>query len=153
MSACELCEQEGGRVVVSGSGWRLVRVLDDYFPAFYRVISTLHTTEFSDLDAQGRTECMELVASVEREMRLALKPTKINLASLGNVVPHLHWHVVARFDWDTHFPHPIWAAPQRDPQHERLSWLRAALEPLDQALALTACWNAHAVGQGIGESQ
>ena len=47
---------------------------------------------------------MGAVSSVERVLRDALAPTKINLASLGNVVPHLHWHVIARFDWDSHFP-------------------------------------------------
>ena len=135
MSACELCEKEGGQVVVRGPRWRLVRVLDEYFPAFYRLIWAPHVAELSDLDAPSRIECMELVACVEREMRWALHPTKINLASLGNLVPHLHWHLVARFDWDTHFPQPIWATPQRHPQHERLSQLRAHLELLDQVLA------------------
>jgi diadenosine tetraphosphate (Ap4A) HIT family hydrolase len=47
-------------------------------------------------------------------LRDTLAPTKVNLATLGNVVPHLHWHVIARFDWDSHFPAPVWAAPQRD---------------------------------------
>ena len=41
-------------------------------------------------------------------------PAKINLASLGNVVPHLHWHVIARYEWDSHFPAPVWAHPQRE---------------------------------------
>ena len=40
-------------------------------------------------------------------------PTKVNIAALGNMVPHLHWHVIARFDWDSHFPAPVWAAAQR----------------------------------------
>jgi diadenosine tetraphosphate (Ap4A) HIT family hydrolase len=46
-------------------------------------------------------------------MREHLRPEKINLASLGNQVPHLHWHVIARFSDDAHFPGPIWASPQR----------------------------------------
>jgi diadenosine tetraphosphate (Ap4A) HIT family hydrolase len=136
MSAeCELCQQEGGKLVVPGPRWRVVRVLDELFPAFYRVIWTAHVAEFSDLGPEHRSECLEVVVRVEQEIRRALKPTKINLASLGNMVPHLHWHVVARFDWDTHFPHPVWASRQREPQAERLAAMRAALEPLDQAMA------------------
>ncbi len=143
IQACELCQQAGGLLVSQGSRWRLVRVLDDRFPAFYRVIWSTHVAEFSDLSAEDQRECMNVVSRVEREMRAALHPTKINLASLGNVVPHLHWHVVARFDWDSHFPQPIWAAPQRDVLPERLAQLRAALSALDQTLA-SAC-----TGEGL----
>ena len=46
--------------------------------------------------------------------REVLRPDKINLASLGNVVPHLHWHVIPRFADDRHFPAPVWATPQRE---------------------------------------
>jgi diadenosine tetraphosphate (Ap4A) HIT family hydrolase len=42
-----------------------------------------------------------------------MNPDKINLASLGNVVPHLHWHVIPRFADDAHFPSPVWAQAQR----------------------------------------
>jgi len=53
---------------------------------------------------------MATVLAVERVLREQLKPDKINLASLGNVVPHLHWHVIPRWTDDSHFPDPIWAA-------------------------------------------
>jgi diadenosine tetraphosphate (Ap4A) HIT family hydrolase len=61
------------------------------------------------------------VAVVEQCLRDALSPAKINLAALGNMVPHLHWHVIARFDWDSRFPSPVWAAAQRpaDPPREQ----------------------------------
>ena len=51
---------------------------------------------------------MGVVAQVEQALRQHLQRTKINLAALGNLVPHLHWHVIARFDWDSHFPAPVW---------------------------------------------
>ena len=57
--------------------------------------------EFTDLAPAERAECMEAVAAVERVLREQLAPTKVNLASLGNLTPHLHWHVIARFDWDS----------------------------------------------------
>ena len=56
----------------------------------------------------------ELVFVVEHLLRELLAPEKINLASLGNVVPHLHWHVIPRFTDDPHFPHSIWSASVRE---------------------------------------
>ena len=57
---------------------------------------------------------MDVVCALEQVLITALQPTKINLAALGNVVPHLHWHVIARFEADSHFPQPVWGAPQRE---------------------------------------
>ena len=110
---CELCEQPGGLLVHQDREWRVVRVADANFPAFYRLIWQAHVAEFSQLDTLHRQRCMEAVCTVEGVLRQSLAPTKINLASLGNAVPHLHWHVIARFDWDSHFPQPIWGQAQR----------------------------------------
>ena len=145
--ACELCQQDGGLLIIQGPGWRLIRALDENFPAFYRVVWSAHVAEFSELSPQDQVACMGVVSLVESELRRALNPTKMNLASLGNVVPHLHWHVVARFDWDTHFPNPIWGAPQRSPCTERLAELKAALPSLDQTLA-RACAEAGQLPNG-----
>ena len=94
---------------------RVVRTDEGGFCAFYRVIWNAHVPEFSDLSATDRAHCMDAVALVEQALRAELSPLKINLASLGNAVPHLHWHVIARFDWDSHYPAPVWAAPRREP--------------------------------------
>jgi diadenosine tetraphosphate (Ap4A) HIT family hydrolase len=56
---------------------------------------------------------MDVVFATERALRRIMQPDKINLASLGNVVPHLHWHVIPRWRDDSHFPAPIWAAATR----------------------------------------
>jgi len=133
--ACILCATEGGLPILRGSAWRLVRVEDaPGFPAFYRVIWNAHVAEWSDLDAGARSDCLEAVTTVERVLRQRLAPTKINLASLGNVVPHLHWHVVARFDWDSHFPAPLWAAAVRPMDVRRHEALVANLPSVDEAL-------------------
>jgi diadenosine tetraphosphate (Ap4A) HIT family hydrolase len=55
-----------------------------------------------------------------------VRPDKINLASLGNVVPHLHWHVIPRWRDDSHFPAPIWATAKRA--------VPARLQPTDAQL-------------------
>jgi diadenosine tetraphosphate (Ap4A) HIT family hydrolase len=56
---------------------------------------------------------MAVVFATEEILRETLQPAKINLASLGNQVPHLHWHIIPRFTDDAHFPDPVWAARKR----------------------------------------
>ena len=57
---------------------------------------------------------MDVVFAVEAAVREAMQPHKMNLASLGNMTPHVHWHVIPRYRDDRHFPHPVWSAPQRE---------------------------------------
>jgi diadenosine tetraphosphate (Ap4A) HIT family hydrolase len=69
----------------------------------------------TDLAPAERTRLMEAVFATEAALRALLRPDKINLASLGNVTSHLHWHVIPRYRDDRHFPGPIWGEPSRDP--------------------------------------
>ena len=101
-------------MVWQGAHLRVIRADEAGFPAFYRVVWQGHVAEFSDLSPAERQHCMDAVVVVESALREFLQPTKINLAALGNVVPHLHWHVIARFQGDSHFPAPVWAAAVRD---------------------------------------
>jgi diadenosine tetraphosphate (Ap4A) HIT family hydrolase len=78
------------------------------------VIWEAHVREMTDLAESDRMHLMSLVFAVEAALRALLDPEKVNLASLGNLVPHVHWHVVPRFDDDSHFPQPVWGARQRD---------------------------------------
>lgn len=134
---CPLCRDAGGLPILQSRDWRVVRVVDDGFPAFYRLIWQSHVAEFSDLAPQARQDCMAAVTAIERVLREALRPTKINLATLGNVVPHLHWHVLARFDWDSHFPNPIWGAPLRSlAEGDAEARLAVSLAELDSRVLL-----------------
>ncbi len=136
---CPLCDGDGGLVVARTPKFRVVRVIDGdearRFPAFYRLIWAEHVAEFSDLPVTDRHACMDAVTEIERVLRSLLAPTKINIASLGNVVPHLHWHVIARFDWDGHFPAPVWAAAQRELTTEAAARLQLPLQRVDEAVA------------------
>lgn len=109
---CELCQHAGGTIVWQDDQCRIVRVVGpegaDY-PGFCRVIWQEHVREMSDLSGFGRKHLMALVFATEAALRKLYAPAKINLASLGNLVPHLHWHVIPRFVDDPHFPMPIWA--------------------------------------------
>jgi diadenosine tetraphosphate (Ap4A) HIT family hydrolase len=131
---CPLCEECGGHLVYENALLRVVRVEDARFPAFYRVIWQAHVAEWTDLPSGQRSALMQTVAKVETVLRQCLQPTKINLASLGNVVPHLHWHVVARFNWDSHFPEPIWGQAQRQPDPTALQALKNSCATLDAAM-------------------
>lgn len=109
---CVLCHPQNEELVFAHPAFRVIRAHEAGFPAFYRVIWRSHVAEWSDLTAPERVACMDVVVLVEQALREVLTPTKVNLATLGNVVPHLHWHVIARFEWDSHFPAPVWAAAQ-----------------------------------------
>lgn len=131
---CILCAQPGGQLIWQGENLRLIRADEAGFPAFYRIVWSSHVAEFSDLGAAQRQHCMEAVALVEQVLRQQLQPTKINLATLGNVVPHLHWHIIARYDWDSHFPAPVWASAQRPRDSAREAAVVAQLPMVDAAL-------------------
>ncbi|EHN66585.1 MULTISPECIES: HIT family protein [Comamonas] len=131
---CPLCTADGGALVWRGDKLRVIRAAEQGFPAFYRVVWNDHAAEFSDLSATDRIVCMDAVALVERVLREQLAPTKINLAALGNMVAHLHWHVIARYDWDSHFPASVWAAAQRERNEEREAEIARQLPQVDEVL-------------------
>ncbi len=116
--SCPLCDGAGGEVLWQDDFCRVVLVGDtpDY-PGFCRVILNAHQAEMTDLDPAGRARLMDVVWQVESALREVMRPDKINLASLGNVVPHLHWHVIPRFADDPHFPNAVWGAQQRSMPH------------------------------------
>jgi diadenosine tetraphosphate (Ap4A) HIT family hydrolase len=113
---CELCESAGGKVLWSDGFCRVVRVEDADYPGFCRVILEQHVKEMTDLPPAGRERLMRVVFAAEAALREISRPDKVNLASLGNVTAHLHWHVIPRWRDDRHFPAPIWAAAQAPPR-------------------------------------
>lgn len=114
MSACPLCAAQGETVLWRDARLRVILARDPDYPGFCRIIWNTHVREMTDLDDADRSYFMKAVFSVERVLREMLAPTKINLASLGNQVPHLHWHAIPRFTDDAHFPDPVWAPRVRD---------------------------------------
>ena len=128
--SCELCDGDAGEVLWRDTRCRVVWVDEAGYPGFCRAIWNGHVKEMTDLRQDERSHFMRVVLALEAAVREVIVPDKINLASLGNVTPHLHWHVVARFRDDAHFPNPIWGAalrpaPARGPAP--VSALRAAL--------------------------
>ena len=125
---CPLCKTDGEDILFSNALYRIVAVNDPSWPGFCRVILNRHAAEMTDLPIEDRSTLMKAVCVVESALRDLMQPTKINLASLGNVVPHVHWHVIPRWSDDTHFPDPIWAPAIRpastvrgEPDHAALA--------------------------------
>jgi diadenosine tetraphosphate (Ap4A) HIT family hydrolase len=114
---CPLCETPGGTVLWQDDFCRVVQVDEPDYPGFLRVILNRHVREMTDLVPEERSRLMMMVCKAEQAVRDVMRPDKINLASLGNVVPHLHWHVIPRFADDPHFPNPVWGAKLRDTPH------------------------------------
>jgi diadenosine tetraphosphate (Ap4A) HIT family hydrolase len=113
---CPLCQPEAQSVLVLRPGWRIIDAADPLFPGFTRVIWHRHVKEMTDLSPNERKELMGVVFAVEQIMRDTLAPDKINLACLGNQVPHLHWHIIARWKNDPTFPGSVWSPV--NPGHE-----------------------------------
>ncbi len=132
---CPLCESDGGELVWRDERARVILVEHERFPGFCRVVWNGHVAEQTDLSGDDQAWLMRLVARVERAVRETMMPDKVNLAAFGNMVPHLHWHIIPRYRWDTHFPEAVWAPPQREPDAARLAALAGRLPALRTALA------------------
>lgn len=134
--ACELCAKPGGVVLWQSADCRVIRVDDPCYPGFCRVIWTEHVREMTDLAPEARSYLMQVVFAVESVVRRLFSPQKINLASFGNMVPHVHWHVIPRWSDDRHFPEPVWGAVQREGIADRPQVSDGDLaQALSQALA------------------
>lgn len=112
---CPLCTPANEEAIVwRDAVCRVIEADEPDYPGYCRVIWNAHVREMSDLAAEDRARLIAVVCAVEETLCAVLRPTKINLASLGNQVPHLHWHVIPRFEDDCNFPDSIWA-PRRRP--------------------------------------
>lgn len=131
---CSLCHAVGGALVCRNSLLRAVIVDDADLPGFVRVIVNEHVKEMTDLDVAARLELLRVVLAAEEAIRETFEPLKVNLASLGNAVPHVHWHVVARFADDAFYPQSIWGVRQRDTPAEILAQRRTLLPILRERL-------------------
>ncbi|MBK9522567.1 MAG: HIT family protein [Rhodocyclaceae bacterium] len=110
---CTFCTSVGGELIWRDRHCRVIRVEGSEqadFPGFCRVIWNEHCTEMTDLSPGDSQYLMAVVFAVERAIRRLVQPDKINLASLGNMVAHVHWHIIPRWRNDSHYPRPIWGA-------------------------------------------
>ena len=131
---CELCEL-AAPAAWAGEKFSVIVVDDANYPGFCRVIWHDHVREMSDLSADDRSLINDAVFQVEAAVREVMQPLKVNVASLGNVVPHLHWHIIPRYADDAHFPAPVWAQAVRATEPAILAARRALRDQLGAAIA------------------
>ena len=109
MTNCTLCQTTGGQLLWENDQIRVIDARDHQYPGFTRVIWKAHVAEMTDLSPADQLTLMQAVLQVEMIQRRILQPHKVNLAAFGNMVPHLHWHIIPRWRDDVHFPQPVWA--------------------------------------------
>jgi diadenosine tetraphosphate (Ap4A) HIT family hydrolase len=133
VAGCELCELALNRVVANDK-FAVILVDDANYPGFARVIWNEHVREMSDLADEDRLLVNDAVWKVEQAVREVMQPLKVNVASLGNVVPHLHWHIIPRYADDAHFPAPVWAQAARVTDPAVLEGRRALVPELAKVI-------------------
>ncbi|WP_370107627.1 HIT family protein [Nocardioides sp.] len=132
---CVLCSV-ATPIVWQDDAWRLVRTTQRGWPVYYQLILNDHVSEMTDLANGDRERCFQLMWHVESTVRDIFRPDKMNIASLGNMVPHLHWHFIGRYAWDPTFPGSFWQEEELRPLDEsREALLLAAVENSDEAIA------------------
>ena len=113
MTNCALCKEElkpeEGQLIWRGDDCRAILVNEPDLPGFCRVIWNHHVAEMTDLTPGEREHLMTLVFAVEEVVRHVMCPDKVNIAALGNMVPHIHWHVIPRYQDDAFFPGSVWS--------------------------------------------
>jgi diadenosine tetraphosphate (Ap4A) HIT family hydrolase len=135
--ACDLCNllaAPGNALIWADERVSVVAVDEPEYPGFTRVVWNAHVKEMTDLPAEDRVHIMNVVWAVESAQRQVFAPEKINLASFGNMTPHVHWHVIPRYRDDAHFPNPTWAVAERASSAEVLAARRALLPALHAAI-------------------
>lgn len=111
---CPLCDRSRWHVLWEDEALFVIDAAEKDWPGFIRVVTKDHVKEMSELSREARHHLMDVVNVVETAVLDFMKPSKVNLAQLGNMVPHVHWHVIARFSDDATFPDAIWATKKRE---------------------------------------
>ena len=87
---------------------------EEFEVPWLKIFAKKNCKEFSECDEKTKKEIFKALELIEKEMIRYFKPDKINIASFGNYVPKVHWHIQARFKNDSYFPEPVWRKRQRE---------------------------------------
>jgi len=109
---CPLCNPQNENVIIKNALFRVILV--DEIPGFVRIILNKHIKEFTDLEYNEYERVFRAIYLIEKIIKETIKPDKINVASLGNYVPHLHIHIIPRYEDDSWWPDSIWSNKHRE---------------------------------------
>lgn len=124
---CQLCQRQNYQqnIIYENENFVILFVLEQNFYPLLRIICKNHYKELSDLPDDLRKELFDLINKCEniflQTTAISPKPDKINIASLGNYVPHLHFHIIARWQNDLHFPDSIWSQQNKNKTELKIS--------------------------------
>lgn len=79
-----------------------------------KIFTNKEIKEFSQCDSETKLEIFRCLDVIEKQMLKYFDVKKINIASFGNYMPHVHFHIMARFEEDSYFPEPMWGKIQRE---------------------------------------
>lgn len=136
MHDCQMCQRwddDAELRIVEMQHSYVILNRDQFFPGYTLLFTKEHVTELFYLDSSVRSGLMEEVSRVARALYGIFSPAKINYELLGNMVPHIHWHIVPRFASEPLWPRPIWAEPHDelilapDEYLQRITMIRSAL--------------------------
>jgi len=130
MADCPLCADpsKGMTLIADGAITRAYLQPSASFRGYCILVLKRHAVELDDLSAEERTALIEDIARVAHAIRAVCRPAKINYEILGNVVPHVHVHIIPRYTTDPTWDRAAWfALPDADslPEDE---YLRLAQE-------------------------
>lgn len=95
----------------------LIRIeIEESEVPWLKIFTQVERREFSECSVDEKSAIIEALDVIEKEMLDYYQPIKINIASFGNYVPLVHWHIMARFKEDSFFPEPMWGKKQREGQ-------------------------------------
>lgn len=134
VAVCPLCAHDGGTLLWREPRLRVILADEPDYPGYTRVVWNHHVAEMTDLAPADRERLMRVVFLVETMQREHLRPDKVNLAALGNMVPHLHWHIIPRRYTDPAFPDAVWASARRASSAAIVSDVPAYVVAVRQAL-------------------
>lgn len=121
MTNCPLCSPTGENVLLKNDLFRVIQVNDADYPGYFRVIANDHVKEMSELSPEAQMRIISALSKIEKIVLESMRPTKVNWDQLGNMVPHLHWHLIARYEDDATFPDSIWSLRRRQTAEEVLA--------------------------------
>lgn len=136
MTGCPMCrrwDDDADLRIVELEHSYVILNRDQFFPGYTLLFTRQHVTELFHLDRNVRAGLMDEVSRVAEALSAVFRPDKINYELLGNMVPHMHWHLVPRFSSDALWPRPIWAEPHDELRlpsgeyRERILLIRQAL--------------------------
>jgi diadenosine tetraphosphate (Ap4A) HIT family hydrolase len=107
---------------------------DQFFPGYVLLVLRRHVTELYDLPAADRATLIEEVSRVAQALAQVFRPVKMNYELLGNMVPHIHWHLVPRLATDPGLRSPIWTV-EHQPTPPAPAAARERIESIRRALA------------------